>query len=79
MSEPSESSRPSIAHLLDDVRPLIDTAKANGDPRFLMLPPSEFDEIARYRQRDRALGLPMLVLGLEIVRADDPATTPRVF
>ena len=79
MTEPLDLSRPSIAQLLDSLRPLIDSAKSAGDPRYLMLPPAEFDEVARYRQRDRAMGLPMLVLGLEIVRSDDPAAPPRVF
>lgn len=78
MLERSEH-RPSIAHLLDSIRPLIAEAKESGSPRYLLLPAAEYDEVERFRVRDRALGVPMMLLGLEIVRADDPAATPRVF
>ena len=70
---------PSLADLLDDVRPLLAEARLTGNPRYVLVPPSLFDVIAGYRQRDRDLGLPATLLGLEIVRADDPNATPRVF
>jgi hypothetical protein len=74
-----EQRHPSIAQLLDSVRPLIAEAKDAGAPRYLLLPPAEYDEIERFRKRDRELGVPLMLLGLEIVRADDPTATPRVF
>jgi len=74
---PAASS--SLAGLLDDVRPLIAEARLTGSPRYVLVPPALFDVIAAYRTRDREMGLPPTVLGLEIVRADDPNATPKVF
>jgi hypothetical protein len=71
---------PSVAALLDDVRPLVAGAHARGEsPSYLMLAPAAYDAVAACRGADRRLGLPMIVLGLEIVRSDDPAARPRVF
>ena len=71
--------QPSIAILLDSIRPLIAEAKEAGTPRYVLLPAAEYDEVERYRRGDRELGVPMMVLGLEIVRADDPAAARKVF
>lgn len=71
---------PSVAALLDEVRPLVVAARARGEaPSYLMLPPAAYDAVAACRTADRALGLPAILLGLEIVRSDDPAASPRVF
>jgi hypothetical protein len=76
----ADGAAPSVAALLDDVRPLVVGARARGEsPRFLVLPPAEYDAVAACRAADRRLGLPMIVLGLEIVRSDDSAAGPRVF
>jgi hypothetical protein len=69
----------SLAGLLDDVRPLIAEARLHGNPRYVLVPPALFDVISGYRSRDREMGLAPTVLGLEIVRADDPDATPKVF
>jgi hypothetical protein len=70
----------SLAALLDDVRPLVVAARERGDhPRYLMLEGASYDAVAQVKDGDRERGLPMIVLGLEIVRSDDPATRPRVF
>ena len=70
---------PSLADLLDEVRPLLAAARTSGNPRYVLVPPTLFDLISGYRTRDREMGLPATVLGLEIVRADDPDAAPRVF
>jgi len=71
---------PSVAALLDDVRPLVVAARARGEsPGYLMLAPAAYDAVAACRAADRRLGLPIIVLGLEIVRSDDAAAPPRVF
>ena len=68
-----------LARLLDDVRPLIVEARAEGQrPRFLLLEGEAYDAVAACKHPDRERGMPMMVLGMEIVRADNP-TTPRVF
>lgn len=70
----------SLAALLDDVRPLVIAARERGDvPRYLMLGEAPFEAVARVKGVDRERGLPMIVLGLEIVRSDDPFAAPRVF
>ena len=61
----------SIAALLDDIRPLIAYARDHGEqPRYLLLAGDSFDAVR---------GVPVMVLGMEIVRGDDPATSPKVF
>ena len=76
----AEIMSPSVAALLDEVRPLLVAARARGEsPGYLMLAPAAFDAVAACRAADRELGVPMIVLGLEIVRSDDPAASPRVF
>ncbi len=70
---------PSLAGLLDEIRPLIAEARITGNPRYVLVAPDLFDVIAAYRRRDRDLGLPATVLGLEIVKADEPNAAPRVF
>jgi len=70
----------SLATLLDDVRPLVVAARERGDhPCYLMLASASYDAVAQVKDGDRERGLPMIVLGLEIVRSDDPAARPRVF
>jgi hypothetical protein len=74
------SDAPSLAALLDEVRPLLARARESADnPRYVLVAPSIFDVIAGYRRRDREMGMPATILGLEIVRADDPNAAPRVF
>jgi hypothetical protein len=70
---------PSLADLLDDLRTLIAQARLSGNPRYALVPPALFDVIAGYRARDREMGLAPTLLGLEIVRADDPNAAPNVF
>jgi hypothetical protein len=70
----------SIAALLDDIRPLIARERAAGKhPRYLMLPGAEYDAVRALKASDAARGLPVMVLGLEIVRSDDPGAAPKVF
>lgn len=69
----------SVAALLDDIRPLIAEARIDGDPRYVLLPPAAYDTIAAMRARDRSIGMPATLLGLEIVRADEPASAMKVF
>jgi hypothetical protein len=73
------TAAPSLANLLDEVRPLLAEARLAGNPRYVLVPPELYDVISGYRHRDREMGLPATVLGLEIVRADDPDAAPRVF
>jgi hypothetical protein len=71
---------PSLATLLDEVRPLIMTARSKGeDPRYLALPKERYDAVAACKGSDRERGMPMLVLGMEIVPAEDPNAKPRVY
>jgi hypothetical protein len=68
-----------LARLLDDVRPLIVEARYQGErPRFLLLDGADFDAVAACKATDKERGMPMMVLGMEIVRADH-STDPRVF
>jgi hypothetical protein len=68
-----------LARLLDDVRPLIVEARQEGQrPRFLLLDADAYDAVAACKRPDRERGMPMMVLGMEIVRAENP-TPPRVF
>jgi hypothetical protein len=70
----------SLARLLDDVRPLIAQARERGErPRFIMLSPRDFDAVAECKGSDRKRHMPMLILGMEIVRSDDRDQAPRVF
>jgi hypothetical protein len=74
------AAAPSLAALLDEVRPLLARAREEaGNPRYVLVPPSLYDVISGYRTRDREMGMPATVLGLEIVKSDDPLATPRVF
>lgn len=69
-----------LARLLDDVRPLIVDARQQGErPRFLLLDRESYDAVAACKRLDRERGMPMMVLGMEIVRADQPIPQPRVF
>lgn len=74
------AERTSLAALLDDVRPLIVAARGAGaNPRYLVLPRTAYEAVAAVKGGDRERGMPMIVLGLEIVLADDPGATPQVF
>ena len=76
----SADSAQSIAALLDEVRPLVVDARARGEtPSYVILPPAAYDAVATCRAPDRLIGLPAIVLGMEIVRSDDPSARPRVF
>ena len=69
-----------LARLLDDVRPLIVEARQQGEkPRFLLLDGDAYDAVAACKKPDRERGMPLMVLGMEIVKADAPSTSPRVF
>ena len=75
-----ESEPASLAALLDDVRPLIIAARRTGaNPRYLVLSRPAYDAVAAVKGGDRVRGMPMIVLGLEIVLADDPVAAPQVF
>jgi hypothetical protein len=70
----------SIAALLDDIRPLIAYARDHGEqPRYLLLAGDSFDAVRAVKAAEAARGVPVMVLGMEIVRGDDPATSPKVF
>lgn len=70
----------SLATLLDELRPLIVAARARGEhPRYVLLGGSAYDAVAACKAGDRERGMPMIALGLEIVRADDPQSPPHVF
>jgi hypothetical protein len=76
---PDTNERVSIAALLDDVRPLIARARNHGDhPRYLLLSGASFDAV-RAVKASEAGRMPLMVLGMELVRGDDPAATPKVF
>jgi len=77
----SASKEPvSLAALLDDVRPLIVEARDQGErPRFLLLGGEPFDAVRAVKAGEQARGLPLMVLGMEIVRGDEPRLTPKVF
>jgi hypothetical protein len=71
---------PSLAALLDELRPLIVAARARGEtPRYVVLGPAAYDAVEAVKAGDRRRGMPVIVLGLEIVRADEPGAAPRVF
>ncbi len=79
MSE-SAKNPVSIAALLDDIRPLIARARDHGEqPRYLLLAGDSFDAVRSVKAAEAARGVPLMVLGMEIVRGDDPATVPKVF
>jgi len=70
----------SLAKLLDELRPLIVASRARGEhPRFVMLGQSAYDAVEAVKGGDRKRGMPMIVLGLEIVRAGEAGAAPRVF
>lgn len=70
----------SLATLLDELRPLIVAAHAqNKNPRYVLLGASAYDAVAAVKSGDLERGMPMIVLGLEIVRADESAAAPNVF
>jgi len=70
----------SIAALLDDVRPLITDARDQGEqPRFLLLAGDSFDAVRSVKAAEAERGVPLMVLGMEIVRGDAPNLTPKVF
>ena len=76
----SAGARVSIAALLDDIRLLIAEARDQGErPRFLLLAGDSFDAVRAVKAAEAARGVPVMVLGMEIVRGDDPATSPKVF
>ncbi len=76
----NELPRVSIADLLDEVRILIGTARNAGEnPRYLMLANDPFEAVRAVKARDEQRGIPVLVLGMEVVRSDDPAAAPKVF
>jgi hypothetical protein len=79
MSEPSPE-RVSIADLLDQIRILIGDARSAGnDPHYVMLATRAFEAVRAVKASEEKRGLPLLVLGMEVVRSDDPAAAPKVF
>jgi hypothetical protein len=71
---------PSLATLLDELRPLIVAARERGEkPRHVVLGHAAYDAVEAVKGEDRQRGMPMLVLGLQIVRADERNAPPRVF
>jgi hypothetical protein len=70
----------SLAALLDDVRGLIVDARGRGeDPRYLLLPRVWYAVVNACKARDRERGMPVMVLGMEIVSSDDEHVGPRIF
>ncbi len=70
----------SLAKLLDELRPLIVVSRARGEhPRYIALGQSAYDAVEAVKGADRKRGMPMIVLGLEIVRAGEAGAAPRVF
>jgi hypothetical protein len=70
----------SLTALLDDLRPLIVAAHDRGErPRFIALPAEPYALVAACKAGDREKGMPMLVLGLEVVASPEPPGAPRVF
>lgn len=70
----------SLAVLLDEVRPMIANARERGDhPRYVVLSQEAYDAVAACKRIDRERGMPMMVLGMEVVRADAPIQRARVF
>ena len=79
MAQPSAESV-SIASLLEDIRPLIAEARRRGEqPRYVLLPAEGFEAVRSVKARDAERGVPVMVLGMEIVRSDDPSTSLKVF
>jgi hypothetical protein len=69
----------SIAELLDDIRPLIARARDHGEhPRFVLLGGESFEAVRAVKAAE-AGRMPLMVLGMEVVRGDDPTTSPKVF
>ena len=55
-------------------------ARDHGEqPRYLLLAGDSFDAVRAVKAAEAARGVPVMVLGMEIVRGDDPATSPKVF
>jgi hypothetical protein len=76
----ADSATPSLTAVLDDLRPLIVAARDRGErPRYVVLPPEPYALVAACKFADRDKGMPMLVLGLEVVPTDEPPRSPRVF
>lgn len=70
----------SLAVLLDEIRPLIAQAREQGEqPRYVVLSKEAYDAVATCKQIDKARGMPLMVLGMEIVLADAPVDRPQVF
>lgn len=80
VAEESMSEQQSIAALVDDIRPLIVAARDRGEhPRYVALGEASYAAVSACKHADRLRGVPVMILGMEIVRADDARTTPRVF
>jgi hypothetical protein len=72
-------SVPSLTEVLDDVRPLVVGARERGEhPRYVELPPGPYAAVEACKAADREKGMPMLVLGLEVVPSGAPLGAPRV-
>lgn len=70
----------SLAVLLDEVRPMIANAREQGDrPRYVVLSREAYDAVAACKHVDRERGMPMMVLGMEVVLADAPIASARIF
>lgn len=70
----------SLAVLLDEVRPLIAQAREQGEqPRFVVLSKDAYDAVVAAKGIDRERGMPLMVLGMEVVLADAPIERPKVF
>jgi hypothetical protein len=71
---------PSLAVLLDEIRPLIAQARERGErPRYVLLSKEAYDAVSACRRTDRERGMPITVLGMEAVPAERPLDRPRVF
>jgi hypothetical protein len=70
----------SVARLLDQTRELIVQAVDRGErPQYLVVQPSLYEAVARAKAREISFGRPLRVLGLLLVRSEDPEiVVPRV-
>ena len=76
----ADSEEASLTVVLDDLRPLIVAARDRGEhPRYVLLPPQPYALVAACKAADLQKGMPMLVLGLEVVSTDAPPPAARVF
>lgn len=75
-----EAGAPSVARLLDETRELIVQAVDRGErPEYLLVHPALYEAVAGAKARELSFGRPLRLLGLLLVRSEDPLVEgPRV-